>query len=200
MKKVFSKLGTPSNIFLLGLIGILSSTGITYALTDIGIGDDIFIDTTKKFFLDGGSDTYLVESSSDRVDIVTGNQNTATFRPTYVEVRRDNNVGQLRFYGDRDIQTAGAAIGQMDFRGNNEIGEIVNYGRFQVVPTVVTDNQEEGYYRMLVSENGVLTEYMRWDGTGSDIEVRKPMDLQGNSINNVASITSSGDICIGNCP
>ena len=200
MKKIYSKLTNTSNIILFATLGIISYAGISYALTDIGSGDNVFIDATKRFFLDGGIDTYIVETSSDRVDIATGGENTATFRPTYVEIRRDNNVGQLRFYGDRDVQPVGAAIGQMDFRGNNDIGQIVNYGRFQVVPTDVTDNQEEGYYRMLVSENGILTEYMRWDGGSADIEVKKPMDFKGNDLTNVGNITSSGDICIGTCP
>jgi len=200
MKKIASKLANPSYIVLFAVMGVISYVGISYALTDIGSADNVFIDATKRFYLDGGTDTYIVESSSDRIDIATGGENTATFRPTYVEVRRVDNIGQLRFYGDRTTQTAGSAIGQLDFRGNNDIGQVLTYGRFQAVPTDVTDNLEDGYYRMLVSENGFLTEYMRWDGGGADIEVRKPIDMKGNDIVNVGSITSSGDICIGNCP
>jgi len=53
---------------------ILSHTGnVKFAV------GDLMIDTTRKLYLDGGSNTYIVEPSTDRIELVAGNNTAAKF-------------------------------------------------------------------------------------------------------------------------
>lgn len=55
-------------------VGALNMIKLTEAATDKVeiLGSDLEIDATKKFYLDGGSDTYITESSANRMDFYTG--------------------------------------------------------------------------------------------------------------------------------
>ncbi len=187
------------SILLLVSIAALSA-GTAFAITPIGGGDDISIPTTKKFYLDGGSNTYVRESASDKMSITTGGSEVLTLQPDVVTVSRSENVGQLRFYGNRAVQPVGAAIGQLDYRGNNNMPTPITYVREQVVPTDVTAGSEDAYYRVLVVQNGVLTEYVRVDSGLQQVQVKKDLRTFGNDILlDGGNILSTGDICIGTC-
>ena len=187
-------------ILLVAFVVITSSIGISYALTQLA-NDDVSIPTTKKLFLDGGGDTYISEIAPNFVKIFLNDIETLRLQETVVTIFRNENVGQLRLYGDRATQGPNDEIAQMVFRGNTDNGLPNSYGRLRVNTVDVTAGSHDGLYKFEVAENGILREYIRIDGGNEEIQIKKPLTMQGNNINLAGgNIISNGDICIGNCP
>ncbi len=64
-------------------------TGLTYDGTALIVADDIKMGATKKFYLDGGGDTYLYESVADGAHIVVGGGLLTTWQPGGVTFYQD---------------------------------------------------------------------------------------------------------------
>ncbi|MFH1282630.1 MAG: hypothetical protein ABII27_03090 [bacterium] len=63
------------------------SPALTVSSTKVELGPeaDLSVDPERKLFLDGGDDTFIRESASDRIQLTVGNTPAATFAPTKVE-------------------------------------------------------------------------------------------------------------------
>ena len=81
------------------------------ALVSILNNTDLAIPTTKRLYLDGGSDTYLVETSSNKIDVVAGTTTTASFQASGVAIRGTNtndsaSTGFVGEYAQSLVSTA----------------------------------------------------------------------------------------------
>ena len=69
------------------------------------LGSDLEVDTTKKIYFDGGGDTYIVETSTDKLEIFAGGQAMMTFNEERglgpaIEIGTDGNGHDFYWYGE----------------------------------------------------------------------------------------------------
>ena len=60
----------------------LKVVGDTDITSNLSVNGDVKIDPAKKLYLDGGTDTYISESSTDGVSVVVGGDYIATLKST----------------------------------------------------------------------------------------------------------------------
>jgi len=203
------------NVTLLILVAVGSlSIGISYAIiTPIGAGDDVSIPSTKKFYVDGGSNTYIYEAGSDTMDFVVGNS---------IALRSENSGGVIksiipsgqRIYFDGGantyINSPGSAT--MDFVVGNTIAlRSENSGGTVklIIPStnrMYLDGGANSYLTSLSSSKIAIftgnTETLTLDNGKVGIGTSSPLEkLQVNgNIRLTGNIVSLNDICIGTCP
>ena len=178
-------------IMILGGITI----GISYAITEVGGGDDISIPATKRIFLDGGGDTYFHEPTANSLEFVEG--------------------------GGTSSGIAGLALNNV-FTGTINTFDR-NADGFDALRFKGADNNEYLFFKVDGTNNEGIIGY--WDGTGLGnisiqsghfiVDSSKRIFLDGggdtyiregvaNEIDFYAGGTRvmnvGSDICIGNCP
>lgn len=161
-------------------IVLISSVSVAYALTQVGDGTDGFINSAEKFFFDGGSDTYVIQTNNDRLDYFLGNNKLYSIsgvgsNSLFIITSQANENTEFR------LNTAGAdtwrLVTDRDNRG-------LNIGFFQDEAISIYQNGT-----MALNKNTGI-------GTTQPSEA---LDVVGN-IKLSGSVVSDGDICIGNCP
>ena len=149
-------------------------------------GCDAKMDATKKLYLDGGTDTYLTETSADSLQIVVGGdimlQATESGADgNVVHFRHDTSVGFTRkeatFSDTLDIGSLGTDDTTIDFRFSNKwrlemTGDITNMnlvfpnvsGNFLLVCTTNGDHDVTNWKVYENDESAATTTDVMWAG------------------------------------
>ncbi|MDH3678055.1 MAG: hypothetical protein OEQ12_07125 [Nitrosopumilus sp.] len=198
-------------LFSILLIGGIS-IGTSYALTEIA-NDDVYIPATNKFFLDGGVDTYIHESSANTFEIVEGGNVISIPNisgPVTLAARQTSNFftqpQSITATSQATLQLVDSTgsnaenIGRMNFKGDNSASSQVTYGDFIIRSQVFTAGEEDGQYLFRVRDNGALTNYLRLDGnaqsatfTNADIKMdsAKKLFLDGGGDTYISESTAN---------
>ena len=177
-------------IILIG-VGVLS-TGVSYALTQVGGGDDIQIPATKKLYLDGGTNTYIQDNTAlgaGTIDFFSGG--SEAFR----------------------VQSSGfTSLGDMFIPTTKKVYTDGGVNTYFTSPSVGITDYYVGGARMMSMNQGGGAVYVT--GSNLSIDSGKKLYLDGGGdtyisetsanvldiyAGGVKKIDISSDVCIGSC-
>lgn len=89
-------------------IGTAAPEESLHVVGNVKITNDIFLGSTKRLFLDGGSNTYLRQSSADVIDFVTGGTSRVTISTSQLNAEININVGSGKVYKQSGVSGVGS--------------------------------------------------------------------------------------------
>ena len=127
---------------------------------------DLTIPAAKRFYIDGGGDSYIDESSSNRFRLTVGAKNMFEVRQTandallhagFLEIDTLDFPARLRLRREDATPTANDNIGSIEFLGDTDMPTTQRFASIDGVSVIVTEGSEEGFIRFNVMTAGTLT-------------------------------------------
>ena len=213
-------------ILFLAFVVITSSIGIAYALTQLGVGDDVYVDTGIEIQLDGETGNHHISQSGDIITItengkpvslpssaaMAGSSDTFSLlntQQTFTQPRTfgapSGIISSTNFQGQVNPGRALNQINGYNFQGYDSAGTVSVYASLQAISEGVTPGNHQGGLRYYVTDqpDGVASLYLALNpGSSNEVRIHKDMRLINSDLilTGTSKITSGGDICIGSCP
>ena len=170
-------------------LGTGSSTHLLLTTTYAAFVQDVMLEATKKLYLDGGSNTYIVEGAADRMDFYTGGN-----------LRLQINAGSVEVASGYDLRVNASDKIYLDGGGNTYIHEstadtmqLVTAGTATYTQTSTGIGIHDTTPDFELSVHGTTPE-IRMEETGSGGSKRFSIEVEAGGVVNLAAPQSAQTI------